>query len=401
MQESSRSPALPAQVLSEYTHLVVPSLPHWIEPTVEHLRQRAIHCGVCQETRAGKLMVALLEGMSNAVIHGNLELGSELKEQGDDSFAQALAERASDPRLCGRVVDIRVAYDGETCHWVITDEGNGFDVARVLERCLSDDPEVLLASGRGILMMTSFLDGIRYEMGGRQLILTLKRHSGEEKRREQRVPLNLPFRIAPVGPDGSPDWSAASEAISRDFSRSGVALIQEGLAQGQRIYIGITAGGKTVPVPAVVRHCRTIAAGCVELGCEFEITPAADAAEEVATAEQTHEIQQAILDILALHQGPQLPDHERREHPRVVFNRAVTLDIEGHAGQVTGYARDLSKGGMSLIARVSLPRAMALLVLPREGAAPLRIRARMVRCNKIQDGFYDIGIQFLRLAVEK
>ncbi len=79
----------------------------------------------------------------------------------------------------------------------------------------------------------------------------------------------------------------------------------------------------------------------------------------------------------------------------------VTLDVEGHAGQVTGYARDLSKGGMSLIARVSLPRAMALLVLPREGAAPLRIRARMVRCNKIQEGFYDIGMQFLRFAVEK
>src|SRR5258708_4257264 len=122
MQESSGSPSLPAQVLSEYTHLVVPGLPHWIEPTVEHLRQRAIQCGACQETRAGKLMVALLEAMSNAVIHGNLGLGSELKEQGDDSFARALAERASDPKLSERGVDIQVAYDGENCHWAITDE---------------------------------------------------------------------------------------------------------------------------------------------------------------------------------------------------------------------------------------------------------------------------------------
>src|SRR5260370_17662246 len=98
-------------------------------------------------------------------------------------------------------------------------------------------------------MMTSFLDGIRYEMGGRQLILTLKRHSGEEKRRERRVPLNLPFRIAPVGPDGSPDWAAASEPISLDFSRSGVALIQQGLAQAQRLYIRLATAPKTLPLP--------------------------------------------------------------------------------------------------------------------------------------------------------
>src|ERR1700674_5563065 len=108
MQEASQSPVLPSQVVSERTHLVVPGLPHWIEPTVDYLRQRAILCGACHETRAGKLMVALLEAMSNAVIHGNLELGSELKERGDDSFARALAERASDERYKDRMVDIQV-----------------------------------------------------------------------------------------------------------------------------------------------------------------------------------------------------------------------------------------------------------------------------------------------------
>jgi anti-sigma regulatory factor (Ser/Thr protein kinase) len=397
MQESSQSPVLPSQVVSERTHLVVPGLPHWIEPTVEYLRQRAVLCGACHETRAGKLMVALLEAMSNAVIHGNLELGSELKERGDDSFAQALAQRASDARFAERMVDIQVDYDGETCHWVVTDEGRGFDVARVLERCLSDDPEVLLASGRGILMMTSFLDGIEYDFGGRRLIMTLKRGSGEEKRREPRVPLNLPFRVAPLKADGSPDWAAANDAVSRDFSQGGVALIQERLAQGERIVIGISVGGKMVPVPAVVRHCRSIAAGCVELGCEFQVNAGEGPAAPVASAEQTQEVHQAILDVLAQHQGPRLPDHDRREHTRVVFNKAVTVDVAGQAEPVTGYTRDLSKGGMSLIARVPLPLAVTLVRLPREGAPTLHIRSRVVRCNRIEEGFYDIGVKFLRL----
>ena len=393
MQPSDTTPAVPAQVRSELTHLVVPGLPHWIEPTVEHLRQRAIQCGACQESRAGKLMVALLEAMSNAVIHGNLELGSELKERGDDSFARALAERASDARLAGRTVDIQVAYDGETCHWLITDQGRGFDVAAVLERCLSDDPEVLLASGRGILMMTSFLDGIQYELGGRQVILTLNRHSGEEKRRHRRSPLNLPFQVAPVQPDGTPDWTTATDAISRDFSPGGVALLQESLAQGQRIVIGITAGGKMVPVPAVVRHCRTIGTGCVELGCEFEVANE-DSPSETITAEQLLEVQQAILDVLALHQGPEIPEHDRRVHPRVAFNKAVTIDCP--PAPVNGYARDLSKGGMAMIARVPVTLGLALIVLPRDGAPPLRVRSRVVRCNRIQEGFYDIGVRFLR-----
>ena len=36
MQESSEAPIVAAQVVSERTHIVIPSLPHWIEPTVEY-----------------------------------------------------------------------------------------------------------------------------------------------------------------------------------------------------------------------------------------------------------------------------------------------------------------------------------------------------------------------------
>src|SRR6516225_4476590 len=131
----------------------------------------------------------------------------------------------------------------------------------------------MLSSGRGILMMHSFVDAIRYDLGGRQLTMTLNRLSGEEKRREQRTAVHLPFRVTPLKADGTPDWPAAYEAVSRDFSRHGVALIQEGLARGQRVLIAVTREGETIYVPAEVRHCRTLAPGCVEVGCEFQIAP--------------------------------------------------------------------------------------------------------------------------------
>jgi anti-sigma regulatory factor (Ser/Thr protein kinase) len=393
MHESAGAPRIADQVLGERTHLVIPSLPHWIEPTIEYLRQKAILCGACQESRAGKLLVALLEAVSNAVVHGNLQLGSELKEHGDDSFARALAERAADPILSNRVVDIQVEYDGARCLWTITDEGCGFDVDRVMARCLSDDPEVMLASGRGILMMHSFLDEIRYDLGGRRLTMTLKQPSGAEKRRETRVPLHRPFRVAPSKPDGSPDLSAESAAVSRDFSQHGVALLQEGLMQGQRIFVGIPCGRETVYVPASVRHCETIASGCVQLGCEFEVAPPRDA----AGAEQVGRMHEAILEVLAHYQAPALLADERRAHPRMVFNKTVALVLEG-CGEITGYARDLSNGGMALIAAVPVPLAGAVVALPRNDGPPVRIAAHVIRCNKIEQGLYDVGLRFLKLA---
>ena len=76
MAESNDIPLLPSHVVAERSHVVIPSLPNWIEPTVEFLRRKAVLGGVCEETRSGKLLIALHEAISNAIIHGNLELSS-------------------------------------------------------------------------------------------------------------------------------------------------------------------------------------------------------------------------------------------------------------------------------------------------------------------------------------
>src|SRR5262245_39034844 len=100
------APDLPSLVATEQMQLSLPSRPDWIEATVDYLRQKAVLCGACQESRAGKLMIALHEALSNAIVHGNLELSSELKEQGDGAFAAALAQRVSDPDLARRQLDL-------------------------------------------------------------------------------------------------------------------------------------------------------------------------------------------------------------------------------------------------------------------------------------------------------
>ena len=401
MAEPNDIPSLPSQVLSERYHLTIPSLPSWIEPTVDYLLKRALMCGACQPTRADKLMIALHEALSNSLLHGNLELSSELKEQGDSHFAEALARRAKDPFLASRQVDIVGQFDGEVSHWIITDRGNGFDVDAVLARCLSDDPDLLLASGRGLLLMKSFLDDVRFEMGGRRVILSLKRRSGEEKRSLGRTPINLSFQVTPITPDGTVRWADTYEAVSRNFTEHGIALLQEQLAHTPRVLIGILSEGEIIYVPAEVKHARPFGDG-MELGCSFTRSLGPDRTPRQPTADdagQAADVQQTISQLLESHQPQPTVEDERRVHPRVVYNDSVLIYRDDRPEPMVAYARDLSKGGIAFILQEPLPLESEFTVgfTPKESEPPFKVRCRVVRCGRIKDRFFDIGAVFSEL----
>jgi anti-sigma regulatory factor (Ser/Thr protein kinase) len=397
MSRDTENPHLPSQVLAERVHLRIPSLPGWIEPTVEFLRQKAVLAGACPEDRAGKLLVALHEALSNAVVHGNLGISSELKERDDNAFAEALAARASDPELSGRVVDIVVDYDGENCHWTITDQGQGFDVPRVLERCLGDDPEMQLASGRGILMMHSLLDAVRYELEGRRVILSMRRPSGPERRQGARTTVHRPLQVVPLRPDGSPDLDAAFAAVSRDLSATGVALLQDGVVPCERVFIGFPRGDEVTYVPADVRHCRPLGDGSMELGCRFLVEVGATGEWEPKVPEHLRAVQDAIAGLLELPRLAPEPAPERRDNSRVPFNERIEVLAAGLPSPVVGFARDLSHGGISFVTRANLPGEITI-ILRRPGRQPaLGIRAHVVRCVKITEGFFEVAAHFARL----
>lgn len=396
MDDSHATPNLPSMVLSERTELSFPSFPHWIEALVEYLRQKAILSGACEETRARKLMLALHEAFSNAIVHGNLEVSSELKEHDDNSFAEALAQRAADPNYSRRTVEIVIDCEAERCRWIITNEGPGFDVDAVMKKKASDDPEVVLASGRGMLIMSSFLDGMAYEMGGRRLVLTLRRESGAEKRRRERVPSVQAVQVVPILPDGAVDWDAAYAAVSRDFSHGGMALLQSQLSGTERILLGVNVENRLIYIPAEVRHCRSLGSDMVELGCRFQ---AKSEAAEPATAAPADlaRVQQAIAELLQRQSIAPLPADERRAYQRAVYNERIEVVPAGQSVPLVGYARDLSKGGVAFISATRIATDSISIVLPQAATESMRIRARVVRCVRIQEGFFDVAAQFLGL----
>ncbi len=372
-------------VVGEQYRLRVPSRLDWVEAVVDHLTGRAVQCGALTQKRAGRVLLALHEALTNAIVHGNLEISSELKERGDDSFARAVAERSADPRYGERHVDVRSVYDGQAVRWVLSDQGKGFDVPKALRRLDEEDGNTR-PSGRGMVMIRAFVDDVSWEDGGRRAILSVRKGDAEEKRAHARHALQKTVRVAPIGADGSVDWGSAHDSLARNISQEGIALLQSRLQTSGRVLITIPVEGGSVSVPAEVRHWHSLGDNVVEVGCRFEALarltgPEAPATDEIASLVDRLEQRQAI-------------PHERRVAPRIAYTARIT--VEGPRGSALGFARDLSRSGVAFVTTEPVTLDVVRLSLPQENdRPPLQLPARIVRCVRIMDGFHDVAAQFL------
>ncbi len=386
---------LSAALLGEQFRLQIPSALQLIEPTVEFLKDRALRSGVCEETRAQKLELALHEALTNSVVHGNLELSSNLKEEDNDAFARALAERGADPAYNSRTVTIGVDYDGDRCRWSLTDEGRGFDVDAVLRRIEPTEENLLTPSGRGILMMRAFLDDVHFEAGGRRAVMTLRRACQKEQRQHTRVAAQRSVRVAPIRADGSVDWDAAREGLTRDISAGGIGFLHKDLARVGRIIIGLDVDGRPVYFPAEVRHWESLDGGVMDIGCRFLMSTPSKA--EASLGERV-QVQNAVAELLREIDTKELPADERRAYPRVGYTARIGIEGPTASDPSSAYTRDLSGGGIAFITAAPVTMETKVLTLPAKGDTPLRIRARIVRCAAVAEGFYDVGASFEALV---
>src|SRR5262249_44772146 len=160
------------------------------------------------------------------------------------------------------------------------------------------------------------------------------------------------------------------------------------LAFSGKLLIGVPTDKGIVHIPADVKHSRTFGTTGMEIGCQFaEPLPPGNPlpSPPPVVSQQLEEVYDAIMDILGTSQGKQFPSHERRIHPRVVFNEQVTVHVAGRAVEaMICYARDLSKGGLSFIAQERLPEEITVSFMPSEQRRALHIRCKVVRCVRIE-----------------
>ena len=95
----------------------------------------------------GKIMVAALEAVNNAIILGN----------------------KSDP---GKLVDVEIDFKDNDITITVTDEGNGFRPEKIPDPTLPENIEEL--SGRGVFLMSKLADSIKFNEKGNSVTMSFK-----------------------------------------------------------------------------------------------------------------------------------------------------------------------------------------------------------------------------------
>jgi CheY-like chemotaxis protein len=117
--------------------------------------------------------LGLVEMLTNAIEHGNLEITYQEKSQALEGPAsqwdELVKQRCLAPACADRLVDLAFHLTKDRCEWLITDQGPGFDWQNIPD---PHDPANLLAPhGRGILLTTLQFSEVTFIGAGNQVRL--------------------------------------------------------------------------------------------------------------------------------------------------------------------------------------------------------------------------------------
>jgi len=113
--------------------------------------------------------ISLMEALSNAIIHGNLEVDSALRRAGREYYQKMIEIRRNQPPYSERRVYCIAQETREKVEYVIEDEGPGFDVSLLPDPTA---PENLLeVSGRGVMLICTFMDEVHYSRKGNRVTI--------------------------------------------------------------------------------------------------------------------------------------------------------------------------------------------------------------------------------------
>ncbi|OWK34732.1 response regulator [Fimbriiglobus ruber] len=114
--------------------------------------------------------IAVHEAVVNAIVHGNLEIGSDLKEGNWQAYHDLVAARARQLPYSRRRVHIAIRATRSTVLEIrVRDEGPGFDPKKLPDPTASANLDK--ASGRGLLLIRTFFDTIEHSATGNEITM--------------------------------------------------------------------------------------------------------------------------------------------------------------------------------------------------------------------------------------
>ncbi len=142
---------------------LVPNLIRRIESILSEL-------GIYDPSARLQVAMALDEALTNAMVHGNLEVSSELRriEEGRP-YSQQIQERQSLAPYRDRRVTFCFQANRSTATFTIGDEGPGFQVNEVSDP--TDSANLEREGGRGLLLINTFMDQVIHNECGNKIVM--------------------------------------------------------------------------------------------------------------------------------------------------------------------------------------------------------------------------------------
>ncbi len=145
-----------------------------ISPLVARLQESLSEFSGTARANVIRVGVALHEAIRNAVHHGNLGLSSSLREGDGTEYYRLAAERSAQLPYRDRRVRIQVEESPDEVVYKIRDDGDGFDVSN-FDYDPTDPANLLRPSGRGLFLIRTFMDEVRFNEQGNEIILVHRR----------------------------------------------------------------------------------------------------------------------------------------------------------------------------------------------------------------------------------
>ena len=146
-------------------------IPALVGHVCENLRR--VKC--CTENERLRVTVALGEALINAIYHGNLEVCSQLREQDEKEFRRLLEDRQHASPYTERRVHVQTRETPDEACYVVRDEGPGFDPAQLPDP--TDPANLERISGRGLLLIRTFMDEVRHNDKGNEIVMVKHRRA--------------------------------------------------------------------------------------------------------------------------------------------------------------------------------------------------------------------------------
>jgi CheY-like chemotaxis protein/anti-sigma regulatory factor (Ser/Thr protein kinase) len=150
-----------------------------ISAMIKYVRSFVRRTGLCDEINSIRTCVALEEALNNAMFHGNLEIDSVVRENDRTRYRSLIEERRRMEPYGSRRIHVDIRVTPAHGQFVIRDEGRGFDPRQLPDP--TDPLNIEKPSGRGLLLMRTFMDQVSFNERGNEVTLVKHRTSGNAK----------------------------------------------------------------------------------------------------------------------------------------------------------------------------------------------------------------------------